>query len=48
MTRSKIFFKLEEKSNGDVFWNDVFIQQLGENGIKNKILEFDITPDFQA
>ena len=31
-----------------VFWNDVFIQPLGENRISIKNQEFDITPDIQA
>ena len=29
----KNFFKLEEKSDGDIFWNGIFIQPLGENRI---------------
>ena len=37
MKRSKIFFKLEEKDKADVFWNDAFIQPLGENRISIKI-----------
>ena len=37
MERSKIFFKLEEKSNGDVFWNGVSIPPLGENRYRSKM-----------
>ena len=48
MKRSKKFFKLEEKSNGDVFWKDVFIQPLGENRISVNNHQFDITPHIQA
>ena len=33
MMQSKNFFKLEEKPNGNVFWNDVFIKPVGENRI---------------
>ena len=47
MRRSKNFFKLEEKSNGDVFWHGVFIQPLGANRINVKNEEHDITPNFQ-
>ena len=45
MKRSKNFCKLVEKSNGDVFWNGVFIQPLGENGINVKNEEIDLTPN---
>ena len=47
MKRSKKIFKLEEKSNGDVFWNVVFLQLLGENRINDKIEDYDITPNIQ-
>ena len=30
LKRSKTVFKKEEKPNGDVFWNSVYIQPLGE------------------
>ena len=43
MTRSKNLFKIEEKSNGDVFWNGVFIQPLGENRINVKNEKYDIS-----
>ena len=46
--RSKKCFKLEEKDNGVVFCNDVFIGALGENRITIKDVEYDITPDIQA
>ena len=45
MKRSKSFFKLEEKSNGDVFWNGIFNQPLRENRINIKNEEYVITPD---
>ena len=48
MMRSKIFFKLEEKDGGEVLWNDIFIQSLGEKRISIGNQEFDITPDIQA
>ena len=48
MKRTKKNFKIAEKDNGDVFWNDVFIQPLGENRIIIKNQEFDITFDIQA
>ena len=48
MKRNKKFFKLEEGSNGDVFWNGVFTQQIGENRISSNDEEYDITPDIQA
>ena len=48
MKRSNFFFKLEEKENGKVFWNDVFNKPLGQNRIGIKNQEFDITPDIQA
>ena len=47
MERSKHFFKVEEKSNGEVFWNGVFIQALGENRIKVKNEEYDVTSYIQ-
>ena len=46
--RSKNFFKLEEKDNGDVFWNDIFTAPLGQNRISIKDVEYYITPDIQA
>ena len=48
MKRSEIFFKLVEKDNGDVFWNGVFIQPLGENRISFNDGEYDGSPDNQA
>ena len=47
MKRSKIFYKLAEKSNGDVFCNGVFNQPFGEKKIYVKIEEYDITPNTQ-
>ena len=37
MKNSKKLFKIEEKSKGDVFWNSVFIQPLGERKLKLKL-----------
>ena len=48
MKRSEHCFKLEEKSNGDVFWNGVFIQSLVEKKIEVKNEEYDITLNIQS
>ena len=45
--RSKIFFQLDEKLNGDVFWNGIFVQPIGENGIMFNNQKYDITPNIQ-
>ena len=37
MKRSKNFFKLKEKSNGDVFWNGIFVQPPDEKEIMLKM-----------
>ena len=47
MKSSKNFFQLDEKSNGDVFWNGMFIHPLWEIGTIIKTEEYDITPNFQ-
>ena len=47
MKRSNFFCKIDEKSNGDVFWNGVFIQPLGENRIIFKNEEYDVTLSIQ-
>ena len=47
MKTSKKFFKLRE-DGGRVYWNDVFFNPLGYNGIRNKNHEYDISPDIQA
>ena len=47
MRISKFFFKIEIKSKGDVFWNGVFIQPVGENEINVKNEETDIIPNVQ-
>ena len=41
------FFKIEERDNGDIFWNGFQVEKIGGN--KNKIHEnvFDITRDIQ-
>ena len=43
--RSQKFFKFAEKSNGEVFWNGVFLQPLGENRIDARNEEYDLTPN---
>ena len=48
MKRIKIFFRPEEKSIGDEFWNGVFFQPLGEKIISIEDEYYDITPDIQA
>ena len=45
--QSKNFFKLEEKPNGNVFWNDVFIKPVGENRIDFIGREYGVTPNVQ-
>ena len=40
--------QIRRKANGDVLWNDVFIQPPGENRTSFKNHEFDITPDIEA
>ena len=47
MKGSKRFFKLEEKANGQVFWNEIPIKALGENRISIKNQEYDIKPNIQ-
>ena len=47
MKTSKKFFKLTE-DGGKVYWNEVLINPLGDNRIRNKDQEKDISPDFQA
>ena len=42
MKRSKIFFKLVQKDNGDVFCNGVHIKPFGENIISIKDEEYDL------
>ena len=48
MKKSKKIFKLEEKDNGNVFWNKIRIKALGENRISIKDEEYDIKPNIQA
>ena len=47
MKGSKKFFKLEEKANGQVFWNKIPIKALGENRISIKDQEYDIKANIQ-
>ena len=44
----KNFFKLEEKDDGEVFWNKIPIKALGENRIIIKDREYDIKPNIQT
>ena len=41
MKRSENFFKLEEKDNGDVFWNKILIKPLRDNRIAFGDEEYD-------
>ena len=47
MKRSKNFFKLTEDS-GKVYWNGEYIEPLGDNRIRIKNREYDISPDLQT
>ena len=47
MKRSKIFLKIEEKLKGDVIWNGIFIQPLGENRINVTNEKYDIIRNIQ-
>ena len=47
MKTIKNFFKLIE-DGAKVYWNDILIKPLGDNGIRIKNREYDITPDIQA
>ena len=44
---SKKIFKLTEDDN-NVYWNEVFIDPLGDSRIRIKNKEYDISPDIQA
>ena len=44
----KFFLKLQEKDNGDVFWNKRRVEPLGKNGISINNEEDDINPNIQA
>ena len=48
MKRSKYFFKLVEKTDGDVFWNGLHEKPLGGSKISIMDEEYDITPNFQV
>ena len=48
MKTSKKFFKLTEDDGGKVYWNGVYIEPLGENRIRIKDREHDISLDIQA
>ena len=48
MKTSKNFFKLVEKEDHKVYWNEVLVKPLGENRIRINDKEYDITPDIQA
>ena len=47
MKQSKNFFKLEEKRNSRVFWNDVHIKPVDENRIDIIGKGFNVTPSIQ-
>ena len=47
MKTSKNFFKLTE-DGGKVYWNGEKIEPIGDNRIRIKDREFDISPDIQA
>ena len=47
MRGSKNFFKLEEKDEGQVFWNKISIKALGEKRISIKDQKYDIKPNIQ-
>ena len=47
MKTSKNFFKLEQKDGGKVFWKKIPIKAKGENRIRTKHQEYDITLDIQ-
>ena len=46
--RSKYFLKLEEKDNGEVFWNKALVKAKRENRIDIKDEEYDKNPTIQA
>ena len=48
MKKSKKFFKLLQKPNGEVFWKNELNKPLGENRIKLKEEEYDIKANIQA
>ena len=47
MKTSKNFFRLTEDS-GKVYWNGEYIEPLGDNRLRIKDREYDISPDIQA
>ena len=47
MKQSRNFFKLEERPDGKVFWNDVRIKPVSENRINIIGKEYDVTPSIQ-
>ena len=48
MKTSKNFFKLTKDDDGKVYWNEILIKPLGDNRIRIKNEEYDISPDIQA
>ena len=48
MKGSKLFFKLERKDNGHVFWEKILIKTLGEKRISIISEEYDMEPNIQA
>ena len=47
MKGSKNFFKLVEKPDGKVYWNNVRIKPVRENAIDIICREYDVTPNIQ-
>ena len=41
------FFNIEDRDNGDIFWNGIFVEKVGGN--KLKIIEkiYNVTPGIQ-
>ena len=48
MKTSKNFFKLIEDNDGNVYWNEVLINPLGDDRISNNEREYDISHNIQA
>ena len=48
MKESNFFFKIVEKPNGEFFWNNIFIEPLGEARIGIKGEECGINPNIQS
>ena len=44
---ANFFVKLEEKDNGEVFWNNILIKPLRDSKVKIKENDLDVTPNIQ-